>query len=1389
MRRHSGSSPANMDGYQSDISLTSSAEDNDSNQEWEVDDVIAVDDEYRGENGNVETRFLVRWTGYQLGDATWEPEDHLGSELLEQWQERKARQARGEEPEFEVQAWLDDRKALDQAKLERHRRRNAKRRKLGLELTEPIEDEEDDFDPVLDAPQESESSDEAVEEDTIIDKVNEVLPSSTPTTVIKPLRRPGIFKGLPPQASVRPKKETPREETRRSGSTSRPATAVHDSATRPAHPQPQPQPQPQLSRPQNRLPSATGYQGTARKSSSTNTTGAPTASLQSSSSLAAKFGGGKKILTAKRSVKPAPGVGNVFTSGTIRKRRQKLGEAMVDPSKEPKAFQRQRIVRKAELQSRSKADAAVPDISLLKKVLFDPSQGPPPKRSSRDVQTPASGSESRTSTLATSISDIAQGSAGSFMQIDGPVTGQETSTLNEKGPPRKKPRKSVRFFEDDDPRLVDEPMQIDSVTSPSTQDAMSPMETEGLAGNSMPDPSQFAVPQRYSPSSEESNRPTRPSISTHRATANQTLERTLVLVARKTTNIRVAFNGLPGASNLPWLSEFQCQENIVIGHECFARSFNRQINFLTLQVICSGFITSDDPITEQIAEHLRVSLSGLFYSRPDYSLVIYPTKCEDWKMGNLDSDPCSPAGMALKYAFFSSQPDLNLVLRPIPQSPMDYSQCEEIAECKARDMLFRHVFGPGYRNVVQQGSSSGEQASTVPDSQYAIYLAFPQAKRDLCSSICAWMREVKPECKIYTTYDQGAWISFLNMSQGSKGIILVHEALVWTIRHFPSLFNVLRNTDTTVWCFSEPLPAHPLYPSQLLEPTIPGTMSFTPLFPQGHAILITPSFMVSQPEDTKAIFHWYIKYKMYKPTYKLVTAWNIQQYLHDLRLDKAKRSANLRDGQEKQEMKKEDSVRFETAAIVNDKLAINEESAWTYSTYGEDGPLVYADECIDANDEQSLVNWFGWWSTLRLDQYRYFYVIGSTAHIINSTPTKGSRRLSIPRYASSSKSNPDTTHKNSMPEETGANSRNTVAPDQPVSGTEIHSEILNHNDDAGVFRRHLESIDKKMAKIRLYWFPVSWSDLSMADHFGDHTTSFARISDWFNFTTPWQQSPFGTTSSYRTYVGFFYTIVDNWNPALFPQRQKPRRHPWIVIYRPVNPHLTRTPWFKSELIIWDTEARKNFGSHKEIHEGDLPYMQRQVIQYIREHGPEKNPGTPLDRVFLGSFAEPETDIKSPIDVTLEFLEALMVHVENTMAATDSHLLENGYRKIILEGGQSTSLNHISNQSEPMDVDQTDDSSDDEQRRVIVFHPPKSTQSPSLGKSTSSNCQNDLYESARLARLRNKKATTMVYAYKPTAEWYEQQRSEGRGFEHIHVGDSDSVFKILRIEKAPKLAGN
>lgn len=196
-----GASPPVGDESDDSISVTSTVSGHDPEQEFGVENILA---EHRFEDGN--TYYLVEWTGFQLHESTWEPESNLGEgELKAMWEEDKTKHATGELEPFDIQKFYDARDKAIEEKKERHRRRNLKRKKLGLPLTAPVADSSDE---------------EAVEETGIESSASEDIPLSRARNsqrVFKPVSnpRPSSVTPLttPVVGSTRPRNETQQPST------------------------------------------------------------------------------------------------------------------------------------------------------------------------------------------------------------------------------------------------------------------------------------------------------------------------------------------------------------------------------------------------------------------------------------------------------------------------------------------------------------------------------------------------------------------------------------------------------------------------------------------------------------------------------------------------------------------------------------------------------------------------------------------------------------------------------------------------------------------------------------------------------------------------------------------------------------------------------------------------------------------------------------------------------------------------------------------------------------------------------------------------------------------------------------------------------------------------
>lgn len=100
-----------------------STESSDLDNEYEVDECLA---EKTMKNGK--KRYLLKWTGYPIHRASWEPPSlfvHMEEEML-RWQERKQKIAAGLEQPFDVQSWEQD---VEQWKRQTQARKEARRQK------------------------------------------------------------------------------------------------------------------------------------------------------------------------------------------------------------------------------------------------------------------------------------------------------------------------------------------------------------------------------------------------------------------------------------------------------------------------------------------------------------------------------------------------------------------------------------------------------------------------------------------------------------------------------------------------------------------------------------------------------------------------------------------------------------------------------------------------------------------------------------------------------------------------------------------------------------------------------------------------------------------------------------------------------------------------------------------------------------------------------------------------------------------------------------------------------------------------------------------------------------------------------------------------------------
>ncbi|KAH8903997.1 hypothetical protein BR93DRAFT_883729 [Coniochaeta sp. PMI_546] len=1098
-------------------------------------------------------------------------------------------------------------------------------------------------------------------------------------------------------------------------------------------------------------PSSTGYQGTARRPSAT---GLGTISGNRAVLSAPAMPAVAKRFTAKKSV-PLPGASNVFAGGKKRKPRMEFKDAISDPTKDPKLFTRHRHRRLAEKNSRDQED--------------------PPPSSATVTDTPIRRKSTTTEPAVTT--------SRTRDQIPSPIT--RNASFGKKPPepigslipgdaalPKKpRERKSVRFHEDDESIFVDEPTPMD--IDPSTAQTC-----------------------------EEQPNPTpRPNIPTRILQIKVWFG-----FVHDSEPILASIDGVPLASESPWLSEFLKTEVLQMRYTCSVKDFAFQKQHVWQHLLCSGAVLSgpSGPVLETAAAYLREGMLALYHASPNYSIILYPTNCSEWRSFMVEQGvPCPDGiGSGLNYCIIRSPDDIGPFLRrPAAKIPeRDFSSYEE-------KLLWR-LFKFDYHALLPP-SKPGPS-----DTLHHCFLLFPRNRHDWFAAVARWIRLCSPKCRIYSSYDSGSWSSFCDAVGPGSGIVIVHELLSLSLRRITDLWNRLHNFRDTYWCLSEAIQPQPVFPSLTLPDDVvhPGEIRFTPLFPvrpkRRLVLFLTPSFLSSEPQRVFELLQWFYEVWAIRrsPTCRLVTAYNLPEYLEELALQKSRErekvlkqySHNVTQAELTANVKglspDECAYRFKAWSLASELHHLRAIDAGPSEVNEDLSSLQYADPSIDPNDEQSLVNWFGWWSSMRLDQFRGFHVVGSAITMRFNGSKKGSRVIRIPKYSHCTINDPDLVREEVQRVNEPIEASKSLAP------TNVQSSIdpaalpwafqSKHGkwERASAFTQELQHI-KDGGFIKLYLFPVSWTGLGQSFHFGDVREEFVRLERWWSFA--WSFIP---SKPFNTYVAFFYTLVDDWKPDEPPASRTPVRHPWICVYRTVGGFRER-PCGPCELLIWDPAARDRFPGDQVPRESQLAYGQRRVIEFVRERTGEKNAGSWLAHVWYGGFEHPpNVDSPDPVDIALANLDMMTSDPFTYLPLPHTALVKAGYRKVNPHPPSSSPSEHQSSpMSEPMDIDSpgSDESADDDEDTRIIFHPPRGDRLPN-GKRT--KCINHLYEQATAARREAKREgreeTHMRYEFPMTTEWYDVQRFEGRGFEHVHVAPWDAVFSLLQIpttsaSRAPK----
>ena len=709
--------------------------------------------------------------------------------------------------------------------------------------------------------------------------------------------------------------------------------------------------------------------------------------------------------TVRKNSIPEGDTGNVFVGGTTRKKRTNLMEAAVDSTRQPQLL-KARHVRQLEKGFRDREGATAPARRPSGLISLDPRVEAPKNNKSTlkssadhdsDVQMASQAEpelEAQANAKSSEADPIIQASTNNpdptlqsatskdlepdhdvpMVAEEEPDTREESTSgpagdsLVQENPPRKmKKRKSVHW---DDNVIVQEPMEMDPEESLFLPEPTPVLESPALKAERPEEP---APPPDDTASLSLSSSETLP-VSTRKVSLEKYQRRSssqsIVKHARFGTlyekQLSLTFDGLPRKDANSWVSIFEDEDILTFSHTCAAGDFFVKLVDLQSSPLCKGSVTwsTDQDSIEAIAENLRLASLGALCHGTEFCVLVYPTKCEDWEAAD-QSIFHTATSAPLRYIIF--QPNSTFTsgyLAPVT----DYSKARNRdTPLDLAPKIHQHFFGFDYHSLVPVPLQS--------TSVHPIYLAFPISAEQDGIFLAMWLRECNSECQILPSAYAGSWHSFLKLK---RGIIIVHEDAVLSIRQFPGLANLLHSSkgEVSCWVFSKSIRPWGHFPTIPEAPTKVGDVRLDPIFQSGVAVLLTPSLLLSQPEQTYNLLKWYWQnYILKKEIYRrgrLVLSAKIDDWYADLISEKAEQRRRLaREDEQHREALHEDAfrARLKTLELFRDFVQLVDD----YNS-----PIVLAPDCIDGNDEQSLVNWFGSWTMDHLDQFKKFTVVGSS---------------------------------------------------------------------------------------------------------------------------------------------------------------------------------------------------------------------------------------------------------------------------------------------------------------------------------------------------------------------------------------------------------------------------
>ncbi|KAM3463017.1 hypothetical protein NHJ6243_003632 [Beauveria neobassiana] len=750
---------------------------------------------------------------------------------------------------------------------------------------------------------------------------------------------------------------------------------------------------------------------------------------------------------------------------------------------------------------------------------------------------------------------------------------------------------------------------------------------------------------------------------------------------------------LPADSQMVFYREVLELEILNFSHVCTAQDLMQQLRATELSsgVWVTGTICSplEADKLETIVDFLNASSFGLLCYSKEFCLVIYPSKSLDWQQSPLPTSQ-PPAGHLLQYLAFA----------PATSFQVDDLSLEFNVSYSFGVTIFDKQL---YRKLLPSNEQM-DKTRPIPDSLFLMFPPSAKAEEDL---LCRWLRVSNRNCEIRSCAVSGHWARFI---EGSRGAVILHQDCLRLLHRLPQLSKVLhrRHEDYKFWIFRLPLCppiSESLYEEEYMEQV---GIALDWAFPPGVAVMAPPSFFISQPVQAYNLLKWiWHNFSAGASVYlrgKLVVAHNMDGWLMSLALEKK--------GAESIEISE---VRSKTFMLMTKLVEEDPEDITS--------PVKYAPVRIDGNDEQSLVNWFGWWSTSQIDKFRKFSVICSD----NDDDARLSRyinRSALRGLFSQAGGHVATSHAKRV------------------------SFKLVHDDTPQCLSTYIRSVSADAHAAS--WNPLVICPWAVNQH--DGISQYGDASQWVDYFAQQyiRRLMEGTYGKKNTQVGFFYMSdkpLDKTAPV----------YPWLAFVRPMELH--RKPWKHSELLFWDLRLKDAARRSQTIFMSDLSPAQRDLVTEVTEQYAKLK--LPLGKIWVGGF-KGSGMYADPLDITLDWMKVLVSRVKDWLPLSHADLLNRGWSAV-----------HGS--APPGGAETGDDKAAKEPAQRILFPPPNG------GSLNSQPYTNRLHQWAMAARVDKESQFTYV----PTYEWYRKQQGSGRGFEHIRFWSWKAFFEHYKIDDPEK----